>query len=92
VRALEQHVTLMQTARSIMTAELPANAQLGFGVTSGQVNDYRWRIDIGPLGEEWAVKGGDVAWIPALVRIEVRSPSGAVSELKTVRLIHGPTK
>jgi len=44
------------------------------------------------LGEEWAAKGADVAWIPALVRIQVRSPSGAVSELKTVRLIHGSAK
>jgi general secretion pathway protein I len=92
VRSLEQHVTLIQTARSVMTAEVPANAELGFGARSGQLNDFQWRIDVGPLGEEWAAKGADVAWIPALVRIQVRSPSGAVSELKTVRLIHGSTK
>jgi len=92
VRSLEQHVTLMQTARSVMTAEVPANAELGFGARSGQLNDFQWRIDVGPLGEEWAAKGADVAWIPALVRIQVRSPSGAVSELKTVRLIHGSAK
>jgi general secretion pathway protein I len=92
VRTLEQHVTLMQTARSIMTAEVPTNAARGFGETSGKVNDYQWRIDVGPLGEEWTVNGADSAWIPALVTIQVRSPSGAVSELKTVRLIHGPAK
>jgi general secretion pathway protein I len=92
VRSLEQHVTLMQTARSIMTTEVPANAALALGATSGQVDDYRWRIDVGPLGEEWTVNGADAALIPALVRIQVRSPSGAVSELKTVRLIHGSSK
>ena len=92
VRLLEQHVTLMQTARSIMTAEIPPRAELGLGTLSGQVNDYRWKIDIGPLGEEWAVPGADVAWIPALVRIQVRSPSGAVSDLKTVRLMREPPK
>jgi len=89
VRSLEQHVTLMQTARSVMTAEIPPTAELAFGTLSGQVNDYRWRIDVGPLGEGWTVEGADMAWSPALVRVQVRSPSGAVSELKTVRLIHG---
>ena len=92
VRLLEQHVTLMQTARSVMTTEIPPRAELGLGAVSGQANDYRWKIDIGPLGEDWAVPGADVAWIPALVRVQVRSPSGAVSDLKTVRLMRGPPK
>ena len=51
VRSLEQHVTLMQTARSVMTTDLPSRAELGSGALSGQINDYRWKIDIGPLGE-----------------------------------------
>ena len=92
VRTLEQHVTLMQTARSIMAAELPADARLGFGATSGELNGYQWRIAVGPMGEEWSVDRPDAPWIPALVRIQVRSPSGAVSELKTVRLIHESAK
>lgn len=92
VRLLEQHVTLMQTARSVMTADIPPRAELGLGAVSGQENDYRWKIDIGPLGEDWAVPGAEVAWIPALVRIQVRSPSGAVSELTTVRLMRGLPK
>jgi general secretion pathway protein I len=92
VRLLEQHVTLMQAARSVMTAEIPPRAELGLGVLSGQANDYRWKIDVGPLGEDWSVPGADVTWIPALVRIQVRSPSGAVSDLQTVRLMRGPPK
>src|ERR1700736_3317782 len=87
VRSLEQHVTLMQTARSIMTAEIPPRAELGVGELSGQINDYRWRIGVGRMGEEWGVPGADVAWIPALVTVQVRSPTGAVSDLKTVRLM-----
>jgi general secretion pathway protein I len=92
VRSLEQHVTRMQTARAVMISELPGSAELGFGALSGQVNDYQWRIDIGPLGEEWVQPAGDAAWIPALVRVQIQSPSGAVTNLKTVRLIHGPPK
>src|SRR6202040_1466139 len=60
VRSLEQHVTLMQTARSIMTTGIPPRAELGAGALSGQINDYRWKIDVGPLGEGWAVPGADV--------------------------------
>jgi general secretion pathway protein I len=92
VRLLEQHVTMMQTARSVMTTDIPPRAELGPGALSGQLNDYRWKIDVGPLGEDWAVPGADAAWIPALVRIQVQSPSGAVSDLKTVRLMRGPPK
>jgi general secretion pathway protein I len=92
VRSLEQHVTLMQTVRSIMATELPSHAKIGIGTWSGRTNDHQWRIDVGPMGEEWDASGSDVAWIPALVRIQVRSPSGAVTDLRTVRLMHGPSQ
>jgi general secretion pathway protein I len=89
VRSLEQHVTLMQTVRSVMAAEVPPRAQIGFGTWSGRTNDHQWRIDVGPMGDESNAAGENVAWIPALVSIQVRSPSGAVMELRTVRLMHG---
>ena len=90
VRSLEQHVTLMQTVRSIMATELPSHAKIGIGTWSGRTNDHQWRIDVSPMGEEWSASGSDIAWIPALVRLQVRSPSGAVTSLDTVRLVHGP--
>jgi len=90
VRLLEQHVTLTQTARTIMTAGIPPRAELGPGALSGQMDDYQWKIDVGPLDGDWAVPGADVAWIPALVRVRVRSSSGAVSDLRTVRLMRRP--
>jgi general secretion pathway protein I len=90
VRSLEQHVTLMQTARTVMTAGIPSRLELGPGALSGQIDDHKWTIDVGPLGEGWDVPGADFAWIPALVRIRVRSPSGAESDLRTVRLMRRP--
>lgn len=89
VRTLERHVTLMQTVRSVMAAELPPRAEIAFGTLSGRTNDHQWKINIGPMGDEWKAPSEDVAWIPALVRIQVRSPSGAVMDLRTVRLVHG---
>jgi general secretion pathway protein I len=92
VRVIEQHVTLMQTARAVMAAEVPAHTRLAFGSLSGKTNDLPWRIDVSPLGEGWDAPGTDAPWIPALVRIQVRAPSGAVSDLRTVRLVQGPVK
>jgi general secretion pathway protein I len=89
VRSLEQHVTLMQTAREVMAADVPPRAELGFGTWSGRTNDHRWRIDVSPMGDETGASGDKVAWIPALVRVQVRSPSGAVMDLSTVRLVQG---
>jgi general secretion pathway protein I len=90
VRSLEQHVALMQTARSTMVTGIPRRAELGPGVLSGQLNDYQWQIDIGPLGGSWAVPTADVTWIPQLVKIHVQSPSGGAVDLETVRLMHRP--
>ncbi len=92
VRSLEQHVALMQTTRTVMATGIPPALGAGPGATSGQIDDYRWTIDVKPLGGDWSVPGADVAWVPELVRVRVRSPSGAVSDLRTVRLMHRPSK
>ena len=76
VRSLEQHVTLMQTVRSVMAAEVPPRAEIGIGTWSGRTNDHQWKIDVGPMGDEWSAAGENAAWIPALVRIQVRSQIG----------------
>jgi general secretion pathway protein I len=89
VRSLEQHVTLMQAVRMIAATEIPSREKIGFGTWSGRTADHQWRIDVSPMGEEWAPAGADIAWAPALVRVQVRSPSGAVTDLETVRLVHG---
>jgi len=88
VRSLEQHVTLIQTVRSVMATEVSSHAKLGFGTWSGGTSDHQWRIDVSSMGSEWGAPSKDADWIPALVRVQVRSPSGAVTDLKTVRLVH----
>ena len=92
VRSLEQHVALLQTARTVMTAAIPSRAELRPGAVSGQTDDYRWTIDVTPLGGGWTVKDADVPWVPELVRVRVRSPTGAVSDIRTVRLMQRPSE
>ena len=88
VRSLEQHVSLAQAARAVMTSGLPARAELQPGTTSGQLEGYHWTVDVTPLGGNWkAPDAADVPWIPELVRVRVRASSGATSDIRTVRLM-----
>ena len=92
VRSLERHVALMQAARTVMTANIPRRAELQPGASSGRTDDYRWTIDVSPLGGGWTVPDADIAWTPELVRVRVTSASGAVSDIRTVRLMPRPSK
>jgi general secretion pathway protein I len=92
VRALESHVALLQSAQTVFVTAIPLRKELAPGTLSGQLRDFRWQVDIGPVGSDWVVEGADVAWIPELVKIRVRSPSGATVDLETVRLMHRPSQ
>jgi general secretion pathway protein I len=92
VRSLEQHVSLMQTTRTVMTAAIPSHVELRPGTSAGQTDDYRWTIDVTPLGGGWTVPEADVPWTPELVRVRVKSPTGAISDIRTVRLMQKPSQ
>jgi general secretion pathway protein I len=87
VRALEQHVALTQAVRTVMTTGIPPRARLRPGTSSGHTDNYRWTIDVSPLGDGWTVPDANIPWVPELVRVRVRSPTGAVSDIRTVRLM-----
>ncbi|WP_407147113.1 prepilin-type N-terminal cleavage/methylation domain-containing protein [Bradyrhizobium sp. ORS 86] len=87
VRSLERHVALVQATRTAMAAAIPPRDQLRQGTSSGQADGYGWTVDVTPLGGDWTVPDSDVVWIPELVRVRVRSPSGATSDVRTVRLM-----
>jgi general secretion pathway protein I len=90
VQSLEKHVALMQTAQMVMATAIPQRAKLAPGVLSGQLRDYRWQVDVGPLGGGWVVPDADVAWVPELVKVRVRAPGGGAIDLETVRLMARP--
>jgi general secretion pathway protein I len=92
VRALESHVALVQTAQTVFSTVIPQRKELAPGSLAGQIRDYRWQVDIGPVGGGWIVDNADVAWIPELVKVRVRAPSGAALDLETVRLMRGPKR
>jgi len=90
VRVLENHVALMQAAQTVLATAVPPRKQLAPGSRAGELHDFRWQVDVGAVGGDWDPGSAEVAWIPELVTIRVRSPGGATVDLKTVRLMHRP--
>lgn len=90
VRALEDHLALMQTAQTVLATAIPPRKDISPGSLSGRLRDYRWLVDVSPLGDGWEADDQRVAWIPERIRIRVRAASGATVDIETVRLIPRP--
>jgi len=84
-RVLEQHVALVERARAIM-AELPRRDELSIGEAAGEVAGHRWRISVLPYPTGQADRSTS-AWVPRTVVATVRSASGAVLQVHTIRLV-----
>jgi general secretion pathway protein I len=85
VRSLEQHVSLMESARTI-AANLPPRAQLSPGRLTGDIYGNRWQLDVSPyVGGGIPVVPGS-QWIPQTIQIRLQTPSGAFLSLETIRL------
>ena len=85
VRSLEQHVALMETARTI-AANMPSRVQPLPRELAGELYGNRWRIDMLPFVGTAMATVPDIPWIPQTMAIRIQSPSGAVLDLQTVRL------
>jgi general secretion pathway protein I len=84
VRVLEQHVVLMETARLVATS-IPHNGAALPDDLSGEMSGHRWQIRLSPfLGSVPAVP--ESRFMPQRLELRVRSPSGAILTLETVRL------
>jgi general secretion pathway protein I len=85
VGSMEQHVVLMETARTI-TAGLRSREPLASGGLSGEMFGNRWRVATAPMADSPVLPDSRATWIPQLMTIRVQSPSGAIVDIKTVRL------
>ena len=85
VRSLEQHVVLMQTARSV-AAGLRSHEPVATSQLSGEMFGNRWQIGTSPLLDGPVVVDSQSTWIPRMVKTRVQSPSGVVVGLDSIRL------
>ena len=87
--AVEQHVALVERARAIMAA-LPRREELAIGQTAGEIAGYRWQLAVLPYPTGQAVAASQ--WMPRTVVTTVRSRSGTVLQLHTIRLVRRPSE
>ncbi len=88
VTALENHIALVETAQTVLATEIPQRKELAPGSKAGQLRNYRWQVDVSPVGGDWEPPNDSkVGWTPELVKIHVRSPTGAQVDLSTIRLM-----
>ena len=85
VRSVEQHVVLMETARSV-AAGLRSREKLSSSQTSGELFGNRWQIGTSPMMDGPVVVDSQATWIPQLVKMRVQSPSGAAVAIDAIRL------
>ena len=90
-RAVGLHLTLIETARSIITG-LPDRDQLDLGNFSGESAGHRWRVDVLPFLADFVDPQQPTIWIPQTVAVRVQSPSGKILQVSTVRLRRKPTQ
>ncbi|ABD88550.1 prepilin-type N-terminal cleavage/methylation domain-containing protein [Rhodopseudomonas palustris] len=83
VRNLEQHVTLAQIARMVANT-IPRYGDALPDELAGETSGYRWQMRASPLLDAAAVPGS--RFIAQRVELRVKSPSGAMVSLETVRL------
>jgi general secretion pathway protein I len=84
VRILEQHVALMETARLVATS-IPRNGETLPDELTGEMSGDRWQIRLSPFFDG-IPSVPDSRFMPQRIELRVRSPSGAILTLETVRL------
>ena len=89
VGLIEQHAALIAAEQAALAAAIPDHDQLVSGTLEGGAGAERWRVQVAPLGAGWDVAAGNAGWVPELVTLRLRSASGAIVELRTIRLARG---
>ena len=79
----ERHLAEVETARKVL-AGMPSRGALPVGSLSGVLDAHDWRIDSTLIGAPAVV--GDALYTPQRIEVMVRSPSGAVMKVDTIRL------
>ncbi|WP_257167079.1 prepilin-type N-terminal cleavage/methylation domain-containing protein [Bradyrhizobium sp. SRS-191] len=90
VRKLEQHVTLVADARLALATMLSERSRLQPGRSDQRSGSGVVAVQISPLGGDWSQPAGQQGWIPEMIMLQVKTGSGAVANVPTVRLVQGP--
>jgi len=84
-RSLDTNLMLVETARSVTTA-LPDRGTFKPGNFSGEMAGHLYRVDVLPFNFTNVDPQLPTPWVPFTVIVRIRSPSGPVLQVSTVRL------
>jgi general secretion pathway protein I len=82
---IDQHLGLVETLRAVETG-LPDRISLLPGNLTGEMAGNAWAVDASPFSADAVNPRAAEFWIPQLVVMKVRSPSGSIVEVDTIRL------
>ena len=82
---IAERLTLIETGRAMLTA-LPDRNQLAAGVTTGELANNRWRLDVLPFVADFVESSQPTPWVPQTVVLRLQSPNGEILRIDTVRL------
>jgi len=83
--AIERRVAFRETLRSIVTS-LSDRQTIAAGSATGSIAGYDWRMDAAPYVSNLVDPRAPSPWQPQDVVITVRSPSGQILRVETIRL------
>ncbi|MGY3533209.1 MULTISPECIES: prepilin-type N-terminal cleavage/methylation domain-containing protein [Bradyrhizobium] len=86
IRKLEERVSIIQETSAAFVTAVPDRNRLLPGTLRGASDSGEWTVLIAPIGPGWDVAAGQAGWIPRMVELRLRSASGAVVDVRTVRL------
>jgi general secretion pathway protein I len=86
VGQFEQHAALVAAQQAALMTAIPDHDNLAAGTFEGATGTDRWRVQVSPLGAGWDTAAGKEGWVPERVTLRLQAASGAVVELRTVRL------
>ena len=85
----ERHLAEIETARKVLGG-MPSREALPVGRLTGVLDAHDWQIDSTLAGAPAAV--GDSLWTPQRIEVSIRSPSGAILKIDTIRLRRQATR
>ena len=85
IRSVDQHLSLVETARAIEAA-LPDRSALNADSFGGETGGHRWRVFVSPFVADFVDPRLPTPWVPQTVMIRVQSPAGPILQITTVRL------
>ncbi len=88
-QSIDRRLAFRETLRALVTS-LPDSRDLDPGSKTGVAAGFEWRLDVAPFVATFVDPQAQTPWQPEAVVVTVRSPSGQLLRINTIRLRRRP--